>query len=602
MRFATPLATMVAAGLVVLLGASGVSAASADTVVSAKKGSDNILRIPVGGGGQIDSMNPFILLNQASADLAQIEYESLVIQGAPDGLGEPDLAEKWTTKGTTWTYTLRPDLKWSDGKPLTADDVAWTYNAIMTNPKLAVSSGGTVDNIDSVKAVDKDTVTIVTKTAQAINPGYLWIVPKHIWSKLKAPESYANTKDVVGSGPFVMSAYSRGVSAHMKANPHNWRGAPHLDGIEVINYKNKDAAVLALKAGEIDLVGKLTNAQYESFANAEGIKRVEGAPTRYLGLSINPGSTTSSGAPMGDGNEALKDVVVRRAIRQALDTQQLVEKVMGGHGGTGPEILSNGTKPYFSEYKDIAQPYSPDAANKALDDAGYKKGPDGYRLDKSGKVIDLRLEYDGSASDRTQSVTFIQPWLKAIGIKATPKPVSSDQGDQDHHTGNYDLYITGWGNPIDPDFLLFINTCGARAPQADGTGNGSADNWCDPAFDKLYKAQHVELDQDKRTKLVQDALSIHYKAAVLAVLYYPVPLEAYNSNRVTGLTQSAVQGDFLNYQQFYKVKLVGQQDAADSQGGLAWPWIVGIVVLLIVVIGGAVILVVRRRSTATDRE
>ena len=548
-------------------------------------------------------MNPFILLNQAAVDLTQIQYESVVIQTAPDGLGDGDLAEKWTAKDTTWTYTLRPDLKWSDGEPLTSADVTWTYNAVMTNPKLAVSSGGIVDNIESVTAVDKTTVKIVTKTPQAINPGYLWIVSKPIWAKMKSPESYENTKNVVGSGPFVMSTYSRGVSAHMKANPLNWRGAPHLEGIEVINYKNKDAAVLALKAGEIDLVGKLTSTQYESFANAGGIKRVEGSPTRYLGLSINPGSTTVDGTPMGDGSEALKDVVVRRAIRQALDTQQLVEKVMGGHGGTGPEILANGTKPYFSEYTGVAQSYSPDAANKALDDAGYKKGPDGYRLDKSGKVIDLRLEFDGSVSDRSQSVTFIQPWLKAIGIKVTPMPVSVDQGDQDQHAGNYDLYITGWGNPIDPDFLLFINTCAARAPEAVGTGNGSADNWCDPEFDKLYKAQHVELDQDKRTKLVQDALTIHYKAAVLAVLYYPVPLEAYNSKRVTGLTESAVQGDFLNYQQFYNMKIVGQKDAATSEdGGLVWPWVAGIIVLVVIVAGVAVLAVVRRRKTATDRE
>ena len=388
----------------------------------------------------------------------------------------------------------------------------------------------------------------------------------------------------------------------MKANPHNWRGAPKLDGIEVISYKNKDAAALALKSGEIDLVGKLTNAQYESFANTKGVTRVEGGAARYLGLSMNAGSTTVDGTPMGDGAAALHDVVVRTAIRQALDTQQLVDKVLGGHGATGPEILGPATKPYYSDYKDIATSYSPDASNKALDEAGYKKGADGYRVDKDGKAINLRLTFDGSSVQDAQTASFIEPWLKAIGIKVTLKPESIDQRDQEWHSGKYDLNINGWGNPIDPDYMLYLNTCAARAPGPDGIGNGSADNWCDPQFDKLYKEQHVELDQTKRTQLVQDALAIHYKAAVLAVLYYPVPLEAYRSDKVANLMSNVIQGDFLNYQQFYEVSLVGQGATSGSGGGLSWPWIAGLVVLIVIVGGGGTLLVMRRRKTATDRE
>ena len=430
----------VAAGaLAIALLTAGAATTWPSSTLLAKDTLDNILRVPVGGGGVIDSMNPFILLNQASVDLAQIEYESLVTQTAPDGIGGPDLAAKWTTEGTTWTYTLRPDLKWSDGEALTAADVAWTYNAVMTNPKLAVSSGGLVNNIASVAAVDKNTVKIVTETPQAINPGYLWIVPKHVWSKLDTPEAYENTKGVVGSGPFVMSAYSRGVSAHMKANPLNWRGAPKLDGIEVISYKNKDAAVLALKSGEIDLVGRLTSAQYESFANSKGIKRVEGGAARYTGLSMNAGSATVNGTPMGDGVSVLHDLVVRTAIRQSLDPQQLVDKVLGGHGKIGPEILGPATKPYYSDYKDIADSYSPNASNKALDDAGYKKGADGYRLDKDGKAINLRLAFDGASVENAQTASFIEPWLKAIGIGVTLMPQSIDQRDQAWHAGNYEL-------------------------------------------------------------------------------------------------------------------------------------------------------------------
>ena len=600
MRIKKRLAPIVTAVLVVALCSGGVSAGVA---AQAEENSDNILRIPVGGGGVIDSMNPFTMLNQASFDLAQIQYESLVMPTAPDGADGPGLAEKWTVDGTTWTFELRPDLKWSDGEDLTAEDVAWNYNTIMTNPKLAISNGNLGDNLVSVTALDEDTIEIVTKTPQAINPGKLYIVPKHIWADMDSPETYENTKDVVGSGPFVMSAYSRGVSAHMRANPYNWRGAPKLDGIEVISYKNKDAEVLALKSGEIDWSNRLTASQFDTLTGAENIEPVETGGGRYLGLSMNVGSTTLDGTPMGNGAAVLQDVVVRKAIRQALDTQQLVDKVLGGHGWTGPEILGPPTKPYYSDYKDIADPYSPDAANEALDSAGYTKGADGYRVDKDGKPINLRLTFDGSGAAEPQIASFIEPWLKEIGIKVTLMPQSIDQRDQERHSGNYDLTLNGWGNPIDPDYMLYINTCGSRAPAADGAGNGSADNWCDPEFDELYKKQHVELDQDKRTKLVQEALSLHYKAAVVAVLYYPAALQAYRTDRIAHVTK--IQNDFTAYQDFHDLTLVGQEEGASSSSpseeGMSWPWIVAIAALVIVA-GGVTVIVIRRRQTATDRE
>ena len=86
------------------------------------------------------------------------------------------------------------------------------------------------------------------------------------------------------------------------------------------------------------------------------------------------------------------------------------------------------------------------------------------------------------------------------------------------------------------------------------------------------------------------------------MLYYPVPLEAYRSDKVANLMSNVIQGDFLNYQQFYEVSLVGQGATSGSGGGLSWPWIAGLVVLIVIVGGGGTLLVMRRRKTATDRE
>ena len=151
----------------------------------------------------IDTFNPFTAVLLASTGINRYQYEALVGYGK-NSEPAPGLADTWETSddGKTWTFHIPENRKWSDGKPVTADDVVYTYTSIMKTTALQSANGGLVTNIADVKASDPQTVVMTLKSAQAPNPGQeIPIVPKHVWENEDAAK-YAADKDVVGSGPF----------------------------------------------------------------------------------------------------------------------------------------------------------------------------------------------------------------------------------------------------------------------------------------------------------------------------------------------------------------------------------------------------------------
>lgn len=605
----------------------------------------NLPKIKVAISSDIDTLNPFLAILATSTAILRFEYENLADWG-PNNEVEPGLADKWetSTDGKTWTFHIPADRKWSDGQPLTAEDVAWTFNAIKTTPALKEANGGLVSGITSVTAKDPQTVVIVLPSAQAANPGLdLPIVPKHIWASQNAAK-YANNKNVVGSGPYTVQSYSQSQSVEMVPNPNFWRGAPKNGGLTWVYYKNLDATVQALRTGEVDVISSLTPAQFQSLKGQNGITTVSGAGRRYTAMAINPGAIDITGKAMGNGNPALKDPVVRKAIFMAIDNKTLVSRVLNGLGSQGVTEEPTVYPDYFGFAPGTtAYPFDPAAANKMLDDAGYKKGADGIRLDKQGKPLNLRLEGRNSDPTHAEMAQFIKSWLGDIGIGVTSSMVASNQVNQDSTLGKYDLYFTGWGMGPDPDFQLSINQCSSR-PNADGSGATSESNWCDPAFDKLYKEQHVELNQAKRSALVKQAFTMINNAAVNDVIWYADSLEAYRSDKFTGFTRQPEKTGSVTAQNgywgLYTAVPVGttpvaltlaaagagassaagagsgaastsgaasQSSAATpvaasaSTGGSGFPWWIVIVVVVIVVIAGILIPVLRRRTkTAVD--
>ncbi|WP_040159113.1 ABC transporter substrate-binding protein [Nigerium massiliense] len=559
---------------------------------------------------EIDSFNPFTTYLATPININRMQFESLVEAGKDN---EPvgGFAEKWETSpdGRTWTFTIPDGRKWSDGQPATADDAAYTLTSIMTNEKLASANGSLVSNFASVQAKDPKTLVINMKAPQAGNPGLeIPIVPKHIWEKQADPSTYLDeiTEPVVGSGPFQVTKYVKEQSVELKANPNFWRGPAKIGGINWVYYKNIDAAVQGLKAGEIDLVSGLTVAQFNALKNDPNIATSNGAGRRYQGLAANPGMTSIKNEPMGDGNPVLKDPVVRQAIFMAVDRNTIVDRVLGGYAKPGITEVPTVYKDYFGLPAGAQErPFDIAAANKLLDDAGYTKGSDGIRIDKAtNKPIRLRLMGRNTVPEHSQMADYVKPWLKQIGVDVTVQMVAGSKVSEDSAVGKYDLYFTGWGIGPDPDFQLSINQCASR-PNKDGTGMTSENGICDPEFDKLYQQQHAELDPAKRADLVKQAYQRIYDSSVLDVLYYADQLEAYRKDRWNDFQRQPSNGGPISAQNsywgLYSASPIGSSSGNVGNTGLSTGAIAGIVIAAVVVIGGAVFLLRRRRST-DDRE
>lgn len=587
---------------VVLLSLSGLAMT---TSADAAQDSGNE-PIKVAMINDIDTFNPFTAILLQSTGINRYQYESLVGYGKNS---EPDagIADKWETTedGITWTFHIPTDRKWSDGEPITADDVAYTYTSIIETTALQEANGGLVTNIADVKAADPQTVVMTLKSAQAPNPGQeIPIVPKHIWNNQDAAK-FAADKDVVGSGPFVITNYKVGQSVELRANQNFWRGKPKISGVTYVAYKNTDAAVQGLKSGEVDIVDGLAPAQFDSLKGSKTIKTHAGIGRRYQALAINPGTIDIDGKPMGDGNPVLEDPEVRKAIFMAVDKKTLLDRVLQGLGDLGQTEVPKSYETFFGfaeGHEEVA--FDLDGANKVLDAAGYKKGSDGIREDKDGNPLKLRLMGRNTEPAHAQMADFMTSWFKDIGISLDVSMVTPDKVNEDSTLGKYDLYFTGWSLGPDPDNQLAMNTCASR-PNADGSGNTSENNWCSPEFDAAFKAQHAELDEDTRAELVKKAFSILYDAHVSDPIWYIKPLEAYRSDHFTGFgLQPEKGGVILNqngYWGLYGAEPAGSDSSSSDDDGLPG-WVIPVGVIVVLAAAGGVIVASRRRGTDQDRE
>ena len=594
-----------------LIGAGAIVFGSALAGTGAASAAEEGAQARISLTGDVETLNPFLSVLSTSDSILMYQYEPLVAWAAEDNSEYPAIAESWEANadGTEWTFHLEPDAMWSDGEPIVADDVIWTIEAIQDNDALKMAKGSLVENIESIEAPDELTVVMTMENPQAPNPGAdLPIVPSHVWAELDDPAAYENDADTVGSGPFIITESSKTNGVTMKANAHYRHGEAKIGSLVWVPYKSSDAAVQALKTGEVDLVDGLTIAQFDSLDGVEGITTISAKGNSFSALAINPGAKDIDGNDLGDGNPVLHDKVVRQAIVRAIDNETLRAKILQGLGdpGTGTVPPRYPTFHWNIAPEELPLAYDPEEANRMLDEAGYERGADGVRLDKSGNPIDLRIMGRSSSSNSQQAADFIGPWLEEIGIKTTVSMLSDAQVNDESVLGRYDMYFTGWGMGPDPDFMMSINLCSSR-PNADGSGATSESNWCDPAFDELYAQQHSETDPEKRAALILEMQQLKYDAAVNNVMFFDARFQAYRSDRFTDAQLQPAEGGVLLRQNgpwgVYSLTPVagaGTGDGAAADGGATGWWIAGGVVAAALVGGGIVLS--RRRSQAGDRE
>jgi peptide/nickel transport system substrate-binding protein len=558
---------------------------------------------------EVDHLNPFLASFASSTMIGRMAWEFLTLPSAEDNTPSPGLASSWKTSDDklTWTYTIRSGVKWSDGRPVTAKDAAFTFNRIMTDKKAQEANGTYVENFASVTAPDDQTLVVKTKAPQAsMNALDVPIVPEHVWSQISDMDD-AKTDSVpvvgVGDGPFLITEYRPNELVRLKANPDYWRGKPKVDELQFISYKNADAAVNALKNNEVDFVNRLTSTQFDALQNSSGITTNKAAGRRYRELLMNLGAQTADHQPLGDGNPALKDVRVRQAIAKAVDPQTLIDKVLGGDGQLGASVIPASFPVYHWEpggsqrYK-----FDPAAAGAQLDAAGYPKGADGIRAGADGKPLDFRLVARASEDFSQRAADYVVSWLGAVGIKVSKQLVSDNEVDERTSAGTYDLALSGWGTSPDPDYILAKQTC-AALPATAGSGSSTA-FFCDPQFDSLYQQESAELDQTKRADLVKQAEARYYDQVPSLVLDYDNVLEAYNSTKFAGFPkQPAGTGQIMEQSGYWGFYGAIPADGSSSGGGRlptgAWVGI-GAGVVIVLALGGTALS--RRKKPAEDQE
>ncbi|GGM91389.1 peptide ABC transporter substrate-binding protein [Lentzea pudingi] len=549
---------------------------------------------------QIDSMNPFLAVFQSSTEVGRLMYDYLTAYSASDQSVTEGLANRWEPSADklTWTFTVPEGKKWSDGVPITARDVAFTFTLMMTDEVARTANGSFVANFSSVTATDDRTVVITTKAPQVTMLALdVPIVPKHVWEKAGSIKDYANDRmPVVGSGPFVLSEHVPGQFIKLKANKDYWRGAAKFDELHFVYFQNSDAAVQALGKGEIDLVNRMAPAQFDSLQGKPGVTRNKAQGRRFTELMINPGAQTRTGEPIGDGSPVLRDVRVRRAIARAIDLDALIARVNLGYAEKGAGLVP----PVFGKYH--WQPgaaelrtFDPAAANAALDAAGLPRKADGTRFP-------LRLIGRAGRAYDEQASEYLKRSLGDIGIPLDVRLVSDNQLNESTTAATYDLAFSGWSTNIDPDFVLSLHTC-AQRPGADGKGGTTDTYFCDETYDRLYAQQLSEFDEAKRVEIVKQMQARFYDQVPAVVLAYDNALEGYRSDHFAKFTTQPAQGGVIMAQNgmwgYYGAEPAVRTSQAGSTGwgGFA---VAGAAVAVLVL--AFVVVTRRRKATAGERE
>lgn len=555
----------------------------------------------------VDSLSPFLASRLLTTSIHRLTYEYLTNYDPKDGRTVPGFATEWKPSADklTWTYTIRSDSTWSDGKKATAEDAAWTFNKMMADPNAATANGSFTANFAEVTAPDPATLVIRLKKPQATMTALdVPIVPKHIWEKVGDFSTFNNDKQfpIVGNGPFVITDFKVDQYVKLAPNKDFWRGAPKFDELVFKYYKDGDAAVAALQKGEVSFVQGLTPAQADALKSAENIKVNDAPGRRFFALATNPGARSKDGKTFGNGHKALLDPAVRKALFHATDRTTIVDKVFQGHAVEGEGYIP----PRFSSYfwKPSAEQkigYDPAKAAQLLDQAGYRKNASGKRAGKDGKPLDFRILCHATDPNDKAIGKYLQEWWGELGIGL--KVECLDNVSDPWLAGDYDLAFDGWSVNPDPDFVLSIHTCAALPATPKDTG--ATDNFiCDKQFDDLYARQAVEYDAAKRTELVKQMESRLYDTGYMNVLAYPNALEAYRTDQIKSITtMPEAAGNIYGQDGYWSWWSAEPASAGEGSGGSSSTGIlIGVGAAVVLAAAAGVFVAMRRRSTAEDRE
>ena len=491
------LITALALGSLMALSAcsSGASAvqAGADSVSDPKPGGN--LRVGIVGGSAKDSLDahaPVTHPDQARViqlydTLASYDNEHKIQMALADSITP-------SADATTWTVHLRDGLKFSDGRPLTAEDVIFTFRRITdpASPQSGASALSTL-NRDALKATDSQTVVFSFNAPNSTFPD-----TAAQYSLGIVPADY-DPKKPIGAGPFMMETFTAGQQSVFVKNPHYWQaGQPLVDKVTIIDFPDDTARVNALLGGQVDAIDQLPLGQVNVVKANPAMKVLESATGSWLPFTMRV------------DQEPFNDPKVRQAFRLIIDRQQMVDQVLGGHGTVGNDMYSPLDPCYPSDTPQRTQDI--EKAKQLLAEAG-----------KSSLTVDLVTS--PVAAGLVEAAQVFAQQAKAAGVTVNVKKVDPGEfyGDQYlQWTFAQDFWFTR-------DYLSQASNSGfAKSPY-------NETHWADQEWTELVTRAQATTDSETRCGLVKKAQQIECERGGNIIWGFPNSVDAYSA-AVQGLT------------------------------------------------------------------
>lgn len=407
----------------------------------------------------------------------------------------PDLATEWSTSadGLEWTFKLRQDVKFHDGKPLTAEDVAYTYNAIKT-PGYTGPRGSTFKSLSKVEVVDPYTVKFIlsepfTPLLTSLTYG---ILPKHLYADKPVAEMKDNpaNRKPIGTGPWKFGEWVTGQYIALDRNDDYYGEGPYIPHLRLKFVQDSNVMVTQLEAGELDILGlpaKDKKRIVEGFSDKLNFHNYQALNFTFMGFNYE--------------HPLLADKAVRHAIAYAIDREQIISDILEGEA-----VIMDAPMPPASWAYEPNVPklrYNTQKAMETLEKAGYKKGPDGIYA-KDGKRLSFTLSVQSGSPTIESIALFAQKNLKDVGIELKPDFIEWSVFLEKHiFPSNFEMLIVGYSMGVDPDqYSMFHSSQGEKV---NGRIRGfNMGNFKNPTIDKLLEDGRKESDKQKRKAIYSE--------------------------------------------------------------------------------------------------